>query len=85
MIPPQPNTDKWGRRGSRIKDSNLVRDYCRVCAEPIRVTMIAEGANSPACNCCADKDRTRGFQSVGSWRKLFYLADNQYHGDYYRG
>jgi len=84
VIPPQPNTDKWGRRGSRIKDSNLVRDFCRICAEPIRVTDIGFGSSSPACNRCSDEDRMRPW-SQGSWNKFVYLTDKEYHGDFYYG
>jgi hypothetical protein len=85
VIPPQPNTSKWGKRGSRIKDSNLVRDYCRVCADPIRVTVVGVGASSPACNRCSHTDRTRHGYCLGSWNRFVYWTDRNYHGEFYQG
>lgn len=74
----QPDTGKWGKRGSKIDDSVYVRDFCRACLEPIRVSKAVIGSESPCCNVCKGKGL-----SSGSWSKEIWWSDYRYHGDYY--
>lgn len=81
MRPVEPNETKWGRRGSKIENSVYVRDFCRLCSDPIRVTKIEIGNASPACSQC--KDRDTAFLACGSWNKQAWLTDRAYHGRFY--
>ena len=74
----EPDTIKWGKRGSRIEGSVYVRDFCRICVEPIRVSKAVIGSESPCCNVCKGK-----VLSSGSWSKEIWWSDYRYHGDYY--
>jgi hypothetical protein len=74
-----PDTIKWGDRGSRIIGSAYVRDFCRVCVEPIRVSKAVIGSESPCCGGC----RGQKTLSSGSWVKEVWWSDYRYHGGYY--
>ena len=43
--------DQYGLVGSKIDGSRFVRDYCKVCHEPIRLTCLIKGGLS-VCNQC---------------------------------
>ena len=79
-----PDFKKWGLRGSPIVGSTYVRDFCRICVEPIRVSRSAlenkpwEKESSPVCQKCSGQRL-----SCGSWNKPVWLTDLLYHGDFY--
>jgi len=71
------NETKWGRRGSKIEGSVYVRDFCRLCFDPIRVSKAVIGNASPVCSGCKQHNR-----SCGSWNKAVWSSDQVYHGSY---
>ena len=78
-----PDIEKWGEPGSRVEDSVYVRDFCRSCCDPIRVTTpgsIYGFHTSPLCSGCnllIERDRYRVRPSA------LWKTDSLYHGDFY--
>lgn len=54
---------KYGKFGSRIPNSELVRSYCGTCGDPMRVTK--EESSEPVCGRCV-ANRHPGWNSCSS-------------------